>query len=98
MVEKFKTSRPFASYKRTEFDIPVKGGLSVTPSEMMRMASQGIPISNANLPFVDGDKNPSWNIPAENVRGIDVAELWTLQQDSKAKIVKAHLSDVTKFD
>lgn len=98
MKEKFKSVRVACHCKRTKNDIPVKGGLSVTPSEMYRMASQGIPVSNANLPFVEGDANPSWNIPAERMRGIDVAELWQLQQDSRAKVVRAHLTDAANYD
>lgn len=98
MKEKFKSTRVVCHCKRTKDDIPVKGGLSITPSEMYRMASQGIPVSNANLPFIEGDENPSWNIPAERMRGIDVAELWQLQQDSRAKVVRAHLTDVANYD
>lgn len=79
--------------KRHVDDLPVKNGLAITPSEMARLASQGIPISSGNLPFVDGDKNPSWDILPENVRGVDVAELWTLQQEARMRIKMAHKRD-----
>lgn len=98
MRQNFTTKRIVCRCKRTVDDVPVKGGLSITPSEMYRLASQGVPVTNANLPFLDGDTNPSWNIPADRVRGIDVAELWQLQQDSKGKIVRAHLQDRANYE
>lgn len=74
-------------------DLPVKNGLAITPSEMARLASQGIPITSGNLPFVDGDKYPSWDVLPENVRGVDVAELWTMQQEARSRIKAAHRRD-----
>lgn len=61
--------------------------LAVTPGQMFEMAAHGVPISLQNAAnFTDGYTGSSWFVPAEKVRGIDPADLWTLQQSTRSKL------------
>lgn len=78
----------------------VKSGLALTPSQMMKMSEHGIPVSaqlNDSL-FYDGTENPTWDVPLDLARGIDVAELWAENKSIRAKFKKAHVNDVQKYD
>lgn len=81
-----------ATCVRVENDLETKQGLAITPSTMAKMAAQGIPVSaqNSSLPFTDGEPNPSWDLPFEEQRGIDVAEVWQQTMSTKTKFRKAH--------
>lgn len=85
--------------KRTESDLPVKGGLSVTPAEMFDMARRGIPVTTANLDmqFNDGEVNPSWDIPVDRQRGVDIGEIWQTSMDVKRKVKSAYKNDVKNY-
>lgn len=75
--------RNFASPTRREDEMTVQSGLSLTPRDMDKMLQQGQPISTANLPdnqFYDGDTNPSFDIPMDQRKGIDPADLWEFQR------------------
>lgn len=64
--------------------------MAVTPGQMFEMAAHGMPISLQNAAnFTDGYTGSSWFVPAEKVRGIDPADLWTLQQSTRGKLKKA---------
>lgn len=68
---------------------PVKQGLAYTPAMMDKMRVQGIPIQSNNLPeelFDDGDKTNSYDVPLYRQRGIDVADVWIMEQESKSKL------------
>ena len=75
---------------RSSADIPVQNGLCLTPTEMMSMASRGVPISVSNEHnFYDGEENPSWVIDPIKERGVDAADLWQLQMSARKKIRNA---------
>lgn len=63
---------------------------SVTPAQMLDMAKQGIPISSDNAAAIDGELNPSWDLPLEKQKHIDPADLWQAQQSVRKKIRDAH--------
>lgn len=68
---------------------PVQQGLAYTPSMMDKMRVQGIPIQANNLPeemFDDGDKTNKFDVPIYRQRGIDVADVWLMEQESKSKL------------
>lgn len=85
--------------KRSEGDIPVQDGLTVTPSEMYEMAKKGIPVSTANLDmqFNDGEVNPSWDVPIDKQRGIDIGEIWQSSMDIKKKVKSSYKKDVKLY-
>lgn len=81
-----------------ENDEKVQSGLSVTPSEMMKLAERGIPVSSQSLSsFYDGESNPSWDLPLEQRRGIDMAALWQEGKDIRQKLKNAHAADIQKY-
>ena len=78
--------------------MPTKPGLAYTPSDMIRLAERGIPVSSqASSDFYDGSLNPSWSVPMERTRGVDVSDMWEAQQESRAKIRNAQRNDVKKY-
>lgn len=78
-------------HKRNSEDQPVKGGLAVSPAHMMSLAERGIPISTANdAAFYDGEPNPSWNLPLDNQRGVDINDMWNLSRDVRNKLKSAY--------
>lgn len=68
--------------------IPVQDGLAITPSRMAELVEQGIPVSSSVLSAGadDGVSNPSWDIPIDQKRGVDVATVWESQQTSRKHI------------
>lgn len=84
--------------KRVEPEEIVRNGLTTTPSAMLALAQDGIPIaSQCETTFHDGVENPSWDVPLESTRGVDIADLWTARQYVIRKARNAHLSDIAKF-
>lgn len=98
--ELFNSFRKVCHPKPSGFFPKVQPGLSITPSEMMKLAEQGIPVSAqaANLEaWNDGTTNPSWYVDSSRLRGIDPADLWQIQRSVRKKMRNAHFSDVEKF-
>lgn len=98
--ELFTCFRKVCHPKAKGFYPRVQPGLSITPSEMMKLAEQGIPVSAqaGNLDaWNDGSTNPSWYVDSSRLRGIDPADLWQIQRSTRKKMRNAHFSDVEKF-
>lgn len=85
--------------QRHDDEIPVYGNLVVTPSQMLKMAEKGIPISSQNTAFQpsDGEKNPSFDLPLDRIRGVDPAAMWEKSQIIKQKAKLAHIRDRQRF-
>lgn len=68
--------------------IPVLDNLAITPSRMAELVDQGIPVSSSVLggSFNDGVSNPSWDIPIDQQRGVDIASVWQRQMDARSNI------------
>lgn len=92
-------SKRISFAQRKEHELPVYGNLVVTPSEMLRMTEQGIPISAQNMAYkpADGESNPSWDIPIDRLRGVDPAAMWEESQIIKQKARSAHINDRKRF-
>lgn len=75
----------------------VQTGLSFTPSKMLKLASEGIPVSSqtAGAQFDDGYRTLDFEPLPEYQRGIEFAELWERQQTARKKFHKA-LHDQSK--
>lgn len=84
---------------RREDELPVHGNLVVTPAQMGKMVEQGIPISSQNISMTpkDGQPNPSWDLPLDQLRGIDPAEMWETSQVIKQRAKRAHDMDRKRF-
>lgn len=71
-----------------DLHIPVQDNLAITPSKMAELVDQGIPVSASLLSGVadDGIANPSWDLPIDQRRGVDVAEVWCAQRSARENI------------
>lgn len=92
-----KKSNRFRFAKEGE-KVLVDPSLAMTPAQMDRMRMQGLPISNQNLvnDYFDGlppDKC-SFSVPIDEMRGVDMVEVWTAQKD--ARKVATKVSQVQK--
>lgn len=74
--------------KRKSYETEPKSGLAYTPADMARMHAAGMPVNSANLinSFCDGDINPSFDIPFERQRGVDMAEIWETSVHAKKRV------------
>lgn len=97
--KKFGKSNPrFANCPIVKGEQRVQHGLAVPPSKMMQMAEQGVTISTTNANnFFDGYDNPSFDLPLDAQRGIDVATLWENQRAIKNKMAKGVNSDIQTY-
>lgn len=83
--------RKFAHCKRQRGESIVQNGLAVTPSDVLRMAERGIPASaQMNTQMIDGHTGSDWNVPLEERRGVDIAQMWQESQNVRTKFRKAH--------
>lgn len=97
MKKYFYQIRRTALCEPSEDFLKVKEGLAYTPSQMYELMEKGIPISMQNTgTFVDGEPNPSWNVPLERERGVDASDVWQAQQEARKRIHTAHISDIRK--
>lgn len=71
-----------------------KQGLSYTPAELMEYAKKGIPVSAVNSEsYFDGEANPSFDLPIDMQRGVDIVDCWVAQNDSRSRLARAHVND-----
>lgn len=90
-----KIRHKYSTCKRRVGEEIVQNGLALTPSEILKMAENGIPASSANNPnLIDGTPDNNWVVPLEERRGIDMNDLWNERQDIKQRLSSAHSSAV----
>ena len=83
------TKNSLSKARRTEDDPIVRNGLALTPADMNKMVMQGIPIgAQINAHFADDDFRAAndFDVPIQDRRGVDVAEVWEHSLDAKKKI------------
>lgn len=83
--------------KRKDSEQQVQSGLSLTPSDIERMANQGIAVSTPAADMFRYDSDDSWNIPPEYLRDSDRNTMWELSQVSKQRIMNARKRDKERF-
>lgn len=73
---------------RTEDEDVVQSGLSITPAEMAKLASKGIPVTPAALgvEFYDGRGQQDFDIDPIYQRGVDITDVYAAQESSKERI------------
>lgn len=79
---------------KTFCTIDVIPNLAITPSKMAELVDQGIPVSSSMLSGMayDGVDNPSWDIPVDQKRGVDIAEVWQVQKTARKNITSKVVS------
>lgn len=72
---------------RAPEESPVLEGLSLTPAQMSAMTAEGIPVSNQALgmTYCDGQPNPTFDLPPEDLRGCDIVDTWEAHKAAKSK-------------
>lgn len=90
---KIVQSRP----QRTSNDDAVQSGLSVTPSDISRLAAQGIAVNTANASMFSFDSNPSYTLQPEDRRDADRNSMWELSQRARQKLLKVRRTDKAKY-
>ena len=72
-----------------------KPGLAYSPAKMMELAERGIPVSSQSVgTFFDGVVTPTWEVPLERARGVDIADVWQAQAESRHKLHTAKIEKV----
>lgn len=78
--------------RKSDF-LAVRPNLAVTPAQMLELAKGGIPVSGPNVHnFFDGVANPSFDVPLDRQRGVDIADMWTARYETNGKLVRYHKS------
>lgn len=94
-IKNRKSFGTVVSYKRSPKDLKVQNGLALTPSQMQNLSERGVPVSSQNLEgvYFDGDTRPSWDVPLDSQRGVDVATMWQRRKDIQAKLRSAPIKE-----
>lgn len=74
-------------------DLPVVGGLSMSPSQAYNLTKEGKPVVTCELPashFEEGTINCSFSVPLEHQRGVDIASVWEKYRDG-VKHIQSHI-------
>ena len=80
------------AYKFNE-NLKVVGGLAVTPAQMLDLTQRGIAISASNnMQYVEGSEDPSFDLPIDARRGVDVNDVWDAQSTARRKLLNANKS------
>ena len=86
-----KIRHSFAKCHRKQGEPVVQNGLAVTPSQVLQMAERGIaPTAQMNAQMIDGHTGSDWSVPLEEMRGIDIAQMWQESQEVRSKFRAAH--------
>lgn len=75
----------------------VQSGLALTPSDIERMANQGIAVSTPAAEQFTYDNSDSWDVPLEYSRDADRNSIWELSQISKQRILNARRRDKARY-
>lgn len=81
----------------SDTDAVVKQHLAYSLREVDELRRQGKPISSPSLEsqYYDGDINVSSDmLPLDNLRGVDINDMWEESQDKKERLSKARLRSV----
>ena len=91
-------SKPITCCPRLKpHESPVQSGLSLSPSDIERMANQGIAVSTPAADQFTYDNNDSWDVPPEYLRDSDRNTMWEMSQISKQRILQARKRDKARF-
>jgi len=92
----------FSRPRRKEGENVVQNDLAYTPSQMMQMAERGIAVSNQSISadnFFDGVpvSESTFELPLDQMRGIDVADCWQAEKSIKKKAKKGLKTDIAIY-
>lgn len=82
-------------FKFVEFErLPRVPALALTPSQMDVMRKQGQSISTQNYDhmYYDGTVNNSFDLPIDQVRGVDISDVWNASKESGRRLRKSSVT------
>lgn len=84
----------------TEEEPIVQNGLAVTPAQMMELTNRGVPITPSNLGviFDEGSSSLDFEPTMENLRGIDITDMWEHREDVKHKMKSKEFQSLLKSE
>lgn len=83
--------------RRKEGESPVIKGLSMTPSDIERLARQGIAVSTPAADSFRYDNSDGWSVDPVYLRDADRNSLWELSKISKDRILQARQRDKNRY-
>lgn len=83
--------------KRLPTEAIVARGLAMTPSDIERLAKQGIAVSTPAADAFRYDADSSWTVDPVYVRDNDRNSLWELSKISKERIMTARKIDKQRY-
>lgn len=86
----------FAKTKLTEDEVPVRPFLAYDLRDLDQLRRQGTPLSSTSVEnmYYDGIENPSFDVPFEQQRGVDINDVWNAAQDGLRRVSNAGLRKV----
>lgn len=83
--------------RRVEGEAIVAKGLSMTPSDIERLARQGIAVSTPAADSFRYDGSDGWTVDPVYLRDSDRNSLWELSKVSKDRILQARQRDKSRY-
>ncbi|QIR82380.1 hypothetical protein [Chicken microvirus mg8_45] len=88
-----KLQRP----KRALHEEPVQSGLAITPSDIERLAQQGVAVSVPNADNFIYNNESGWEIDPVYARDADRNSMWEASQQAKHRIMRAKKRDEQRY-
>ncbi|UPW41270.1 hypothetical protein [Sigmofec virus UA08Rod_4527] len=98
IIKKLKCRPVPVSYIYPDEYIKVEQGLSVSPSQVAELTAKGIPVSSTNVSqFIDGSPNPSFDLPIDELRGVDINDVWEASKEAARNLSNAQTKDINDY-
>lgn len=93
----FKNNPPavrFARLETKETDVPVASHAAYDLKDLDDMRRRGVPISTTQheSQYYDGSTDATFDIPLDQLRGVDINDVWNETKRVKGKLSKAKVS------
>lgn len=71
-------------------EVNVNPYLALTPTKMAEMVEKGQPVSTSQLgvSYFDGTEDCDFNFPIDELRGVDITDVWNVSKESHRKMSK----------
>lgn len=83
--------------KRLSHEKAVQSGLAITPSDIERLAQQGVAVSVPNADSFIYNNEVGWDVDPVYSRDSDRNSMWEASQKAKARIMRARKKDAELF-